>query len=129
MIPGEWIRPGATVIDVGINRVPFDDPVKAAEGKTKLVGDVDFKTVNRDEALTDHLREVVGRAKALDGLEQHGGSGPLGWRQAFGFAPAERLEIRHCFGDLLLDRARNAGRRPVALDHAEDLVSEGGAGE
>jgi methylenetetrahydrofolate dehydrogenase (NADP+)/methenyltetrahydrofolate cyclohydrolase len=36
MIKGEWIKPGATVIDVGINRVP------AAEGKTKLVGDVDF---------------------------------------------------------------------------------------
>lgn len=37
MIRGDWIRPGATVIDVGINRVP------AAEGgKTKLVGDVAF---------------------------------------------------------------------------------------
>jgi methylenetetrahydrofolate dehydrogenase (NADP+)/methenyltetrahydrofolate cyclohydrolase len=34
MVKGEWIRPGATVIDVGINRVP------AAEGKTRLVGDV-----------------------------------------------------------------------------------------
>ena len=44
MIPGDWIRPGATVIDVGINRVPFDDPAKAAEGRTKLVGDVDFKS-------------------------------------------------------------------------------------
>jgi methylenetetrahydrofolate dehydrogenase (NADP+) / methenyltetrahydrofolate cyclohydrolase len=36
MIKGDWIKPGATVIDVGINRVP------AAEGKTKLVGDVAF---------------------------------------------------------------------------------------
>ncbi len=43
MIRGDWIKPGATVIDVGINRVPFDDPVKAAEGKTKIVGDVNFK--------------------------------------------------------------------------------------
>lgn len=34
MIKGEWIKPGATVIDVGINRVPGED------GKTKLVGDV-----------------------------------------------------------------------------------------
>ena len=36
MIRGGWIKPGATVIDVGINRVP------AAEGKTRLVGDVAF---------------------------------------------------------------------------------------
>ena len=37
MIHGDWIKPGATVIDVGINRVPGAEP-----GKTKLVGDVDF---------------------------------------------------------------------------------------
>ncbi|MEA1015799.1 bifunctional methylenetetrahydrofolate dehydrogenase/methenyltetrahydrofolate cyclohydrolase FolD [Sphingosinicella sp. LY1275] len=36
MIKGDWLKPGATVIDVGINRVPAD------EGKTRLVGDVDF---------------------------------------------------------------------------------------
>ena len=36
MIPGDWIKPGATVIDVGINRVDGD------EGKTRLVGDVDY---------------------------------------------------------------------------------------
>lgn len=39
MIPGEWVKPGATVIDVGINRV--DAPEKG-EGKTKIVGDVAF---------------------------------------------------------------------------------------
>jgi methylenetetrahydrofolate dehydrogenase (NADP+)/methenyltetrahydrofolate cyclohydrolase len=43
MIKADWIKPGATVIDVGINRVPFSDPVKAAQGKTKLVGDVAYK--------------------------------------------------------------------------------------
>jgi methylenetetrahydrofolate dehydrogenase (NADP+)/methenyltetrahydrofolate cyclohydrolase len=43
MIRGDWIKPGATVIDVGINRVPFDNPEKAAAGKTKIVGDVDYK--------------------------------------------------------------------------------------
>lgn len=43
MIRGDWIKPGAAVIDVGINRVPFDNPEKAAAGKTKLVGDVVFK--------------------------------------------------------------------------------------
>ena len=42
MVRGDWVKPGATVIDVGINRVPSRDPVKAAEGKTRLVGDVAF---------------------------------------------------------------------------------------
>ena len=42
MIKGDWIKPGAAVIDVGINRVPSLDPVKAAAGGTRLVGDVDF---------------------------------------------------------------------------------------
>lgn len=36
MVPGDWIKPGATVIDVGINRVEGEG------GKTRLVGDVDF---------------------------------------------------------------------------------------
>lgn len=36
MVPGDWINPGATVIDVGINRI--DKP----EGGTRLVGDVDY---------------------------------------------------------------------------------------
>ena len=35
MVPGDWIKEGATVIDVGINRIERD-------GKTKLVGDVDY---------------------------------------------------------------------------------------
>ncbi len=39
MVQGEWIKPGATVIDVGINRI--EAPEKG-EGKTRLVGDVDF---------------------------------------------------------------------------------------
>ena len=38
MIEGDWIKPGATVIDVGINRVPKDEE----PGKFRLVGDVDF---------------------------------------------------------------------------------------
>ncbi len=37
MVKGDWIKPGATVIDVGINRVD------AGDGKTRLVGDVDFE--------------------------------------------------------------------------------------
>ena len=62
MIKGDWIKPGATVIDVGINRVPSADPVKAAEGKTRVVGDVAFK-----EAV-----EVAGRITPVPG-----GVGPM----------------------------------------------------
>src|SRR6185503_18893796 len=36
-VKADWVKPGATVIDVGINRVD------AGEGKTKLVGDVDYE--------------------------------------------------------------------------------------
>jgi methylenetetrahydrofolate dehydrogenase (NADP+)/methenyltetrahydrofolate cyclohydrolase len=39
MIKGDWIKPGATVIDVGITRIPAPE---RGEGKTRLVGDVDF---------------------------------------------------------------------------------------
>ena len=37
MVPGDWIKPGATVIDVGINRIERD-------GKKKLVGDADYES-------------------------------------------------------------------------------------
>ena len=36
MVPGDWVKPGASVIDVGINRID------AGDGKTRLVGDCDF---------------------------------------------------------------------------------------
>lgn len=62
MIKGDWIKPGATVIDVGINRIPSRDPVKAAEGKTRVVGDVAF-----DEAVG-----VAGRITPVPG-----GVGPM----------------------------------------------------
>lgn len=39
MIRGDWIKPGATVIDVGINRIPAPE---RGEGKTRIVGDVHF---------------------------------------------------------------------------------------
>ena len=41
MVPGDWIKPGAVVIDVGINRIPAPEK---GEGKMKLVGDVDYAT-------------------------------------------------------------------------------------
>ncbi|MDI1326737.1 MAG: bifunctional methylenetetrahydrofolate dehydrogenase/methenyltetrahydrofolate cyclohydrolase [Brevundimonas sp.] len=62
MVRGDWIRPGATVIDVGINRVPSRDPVKAAEGKTRVVGDVAF----------EEARAVAGRITPVPG-----GVGPM----------------------------------------------------
>lgn len=62
MVKGDWIKPGAVVIDVGITRLPSLDPVKAAEGKTRIVGDVAFK-----EAL-----EVAGAVTPVPG-----GVGPM----------------------------------------------------
>jgi methylenetetrahydrofolate dehydrogenase (NADP+)/methenyltetrahydrofolate cyclohydrolase len=44
MVKGNWIKPGATVIDVGINRVA------GADGKSQLVGDVDFEAPSRSRA-------------------------------------------------------------------------------
>lgn len=41
MVPGAWIKPDATVIDVGINRIPAPEK---GEGKTRLVGDCDYKS-------------------------------------------------------------------------------------
>ncbi|TAN53304.1 MAG: bifunctional methylenetetrahydrofolate dehydrogenase/methenyltetrahydrofolate cyclohydrolase FolD [Rhodospirillales bacterium] len=56
MIKGDWIKPGAVVIDVGINRIP------AEGGKTRLVGDVATK-------------EAMGTAKAITPVP--GGVGPM----------------------------------------------------
>ena len=42
MILGDWIKPGAVVIDVGINRVAAEEP-----GKTRLIGDVDFASARQ----------------------------------------------------------------------------------
>lgn len=41
LVKGDWVKPGATVIDVGINRI------KAADGATRLVGDVDFAAASK----------------------------------------------------------------------------------
>ncbi|WCL54439.1 bifunctional methylenetetrahydrofolate dehydrogenase/methenyltetrahydrofolate cyclohydrolase FolD [Gimibacter soli] len=59
MIKGDWIKPGATVIDVGINRIAAPEK---GEGKTRLVGDVAY-----DEAAT-----VAGRITPVPG-----GVGPM----------------------------------------------------
>lgn len=57
MIRGDWVKPGAVVIDVGINRVPATE-----KGKTHLVGDVAFT-------------EAVGVASAITPVP--GGVGPV----------------------------------------------------
>ena len=62
MIRGDWIKPGATVVDVGINRVPSRDPEKAAQGRTRVVGDVAF----------DEAAAVAGRITPVPG-----GVGPM----------------------------------------------------
>ena len=41
MVKGDWLKPGATVIDVGMNRIPRED------GKTRLVGDVEFASASQ----------------------------------------------------------------------------------
>ncbi len=50
-VKGDWVKPGATVIDVGINRVPGEG------GKSRLVGDVDF----------DAAKEVAGYITPVPG--------------------------------------------------------------
>ena len=39
MVKGDWVKEGATVVDVGINRIPAPEK---GEGKSRLVGDVEF---------------------------------------------------------------------------------------
>ena len=51
MIPGDWVKPGGTVIDVGINRI------EGEEGKTRLVGDVDYASA---EAVAGAITSVPG---------------------------------------------------------------------
>ncbi|GAN53144.1 bifunctional methylenetetrahydrofolate dehydrogenase/methenyltetrahydrofolate cyclohydrolase FolD [Tanticharoenia sakaeratensis] len=51
LVQGDWIRPGATIIDVGITRVP------AADGKTRLAGDVDFDAAY---PIAGHITPVPG---------------------------------------------------------------------
>ena len=54
MVEGDWVKPGACVIDVGINRI--DAPEKG-EGKTRLVGDADFASCAETAA---HITPVPG---------------------------------------------------------------------
>jgi methylenetetrahydrofolate dehydrogenase (NADP+)/methenyltetrahydrofolate cyclohydrolase len=62
MVKGDWVKAGAVVIDVGINRVPSKDPEKAAAGKTRLVGDVAF----------DEVKAIAGAVTPVPG-----GVGPM----------------------------------------------------
>lgn len=57
MVKGDWIKDGATVIDVGINRIPAPEK---GEGKTRLVGDVDFKGASAHAAAITPVPGGVG---------------------------------------------------------------------
>jgi methylenetetrahydrofolate dehydrogenase (NADP+)/methenyltetrahydrofolate cyclohydrolase len=57
MIEGDWIKPGAAVIDVGINRIPAPEK---GEGKTRLVGDVDYVGALPDAAWNTPVPGGVG---------------------------------------------------------------------
>ena len=54
MVKGDWIKPGAVVIDVGINRI---EAPERGEGKTRLTGDVDF---NEAKAIASAITPVPG---------------------------------------------------------------------
>lgn len=54
MVRGDWVKPGATIVDVGINRVPAPEK---GEGKTRLVGDADFADC---EPVASHITPVPG---------------------------------------------------------------------
>ena len=54
MVKGDWLKPGAVVIDVGINRI---DAPERGEGKTRLVGDADFADC---EPVAGHITPVPG---------------------------------------------------------------------
>jgi methylenetetrahydrofolate dehydrogenase (NADP+)/methenyltetrahydrofolate cyclohydrolase len=82
MVGGDWVRPGACVIDVGINRVPAPE---RGEGKTKIVGDVDF----------DAARRVAGAITPVPG-----GVGPM--------------TIAMLMANTVTAAARAAGRRDIA---------------
>ncbi len=64
MVTGDWVKPGATVIDVGINRIDAPEKGLREEGtvKTKLVGDVEF----------DSAKEIAGAITPVPG-----GVGPM----------------------------------------------------
>jgi methylenetetrahydrofolate dehydrogenase (NADP+)/methenyltetrahydrofolate cyclohydrolase len=60
MIAGEWIKPGALVIDVGINRVAGEGVDAAGRPKTRLVGDVGFAAAARRAAAITPVPGGVG---------------------------------------------------------------------
>lgn len=85
MVRGDWIKPGAVVIDVGINRI--DAPEKG-EGKTRLVGDVAFDEARAVASAITPVPGGVGpmtiacllRNTLVAACRQHGLSVPSGLR-------------------------------------------------
>ena len=60
MIEGRWIKPGAIVIDVGINRVPGEGLNARGQPKTRLVGDVEYEAARRRAAAITPVPGGVG---------------------------------------------------------------------
>jgi len=61
-VQGSWIKPGAIVIDVGINRVPSGSVGTAGDGRTRIVGDVDFAAA---EKVASFITPVPGGVGAM----------------------------------------------------------------
>ncbi len=61
MIKGDWIKPGAIVIDVGINRISVTDPSSGNGTRTRLVGDVDYEACLPHAAAITPVPGGVGR--------------------------------------------------------------------
>jgi len=80
MVKGDWVKPGAIVIDVGINRIAAPEK---GEGKTRLVGDVDF----------DEAAKVAGAITPVPG-----GVGPM--------------TIAMLMANTLVSACRTAGLKP-----------------
>ena len=57
MVKGDWVKDGAVVIDVGLNRLPAPEK---GEGKTKLVGDVDFAEAGKKSSAITPVPGGVG---------------------------------------------------------------------
>lgn len=83
MVRGDWVKPGAIVIDVGINRIPAPEK---GEGKTRLVGDVDFAEASKVAGAITPVPGGVGlmtvaclmRNAVIAACRQHGLSVPGG---------------------------------------------------
>ena len=86
MVKGDWVKPGATVIDVGINRVPAPEK---GEGRTRLVGDVAFA-----DAGQERRRHHAGAGRRRSDDHRHADGQYAGFRLPER-RPAEAIVLEH----------------------------------